>query len=135
MSGNRHSERSEVSRSHSSQMPIVMDGTGRRAEPYGTRTRLNYLEIHDEPEGGSVNLRRWERNKPWGYFNQYLSLENRNLFRAEGGSGNSLKTRGKRPVRARMRGVVGLEEKNLRLPDLGNSTLVQNFIKTLNYKE
>lgn len=25
---NRHSERSEVSRSHSSQMPIVMDGTG-----------------------------------------------------------------------------------------------------------
>ena len=36
-----------------------------------------------------------------------------------------LKVFGKRPVRSRMQGVVGLEAKNLRLPDLAVDTKIE----------
>ncbi|MBU3915160.1 hypothetical protein KKA14_06460, partial [bacterium] len=62
---------------------------------------------HREPDRGSDIFWRSKRNESWSYFNQYRPLEDTNSFIAEIGSGNDLKTIGKRPVRTRMRGVVG----------------------------
>jgi len=87
-------------------MPIVMVGTGRRAEPLGTKTRLNGLGNTMNPTGGVLTT---GEKRALGLFYLELSFggwheseSDLMVFTAEVDLGNSLKTEGNRPMRTRM---------------------------------